>query len=96
MKVLKMNSMDDIPNFGPVIIKFGATWCASCKNLTKVLEKKDVDFPVIEIDVDQEVNVAKTMNIRSLPTMAFLMDGVEIKRYVGYKAETIDEFLKLE
>jgi thioredoxin-like negative regulator of GroEL len=45
---------------------FGAGWCSSCKQLKAALEKVNINFEYIDIDVNPEL--AKEFNIRSLPT----------------------------
>jgi thioredoxin-like negative regulator of GroEL len=45
---------------------FGANWCSSCKQLKASLEKVNINFEYIDIDVNPEL--AKEFNIRSLPT----------------------------
>lgn len=84
--------MIEVPDFGPVVLKFGASWCTSCKQLSKTIENKEYEIPILEIDVDKNVDMAKVYNIRSLPTMVLLVDGQEVKKTVGFNPKTLDEF----
>jgi len=53
-----------------------------------------VDITVREVDIDTEFDVAAKYNIRSVPTMVLLEDGVEIRRITGsVPASKIKEFL---
>ena len=45
---------------------FGASWCVNCKQLTKQLDQRRVEYEYVDIDV--EPTMAKAYEIRSLPT----------------------------
>ena len=61
-------------------IKFSATWCGPCRVVSKQLE--GLDFTNIDIDEDQD-GLAKKANVRSVPTIIFMKDGVEVQRHSG-------------
>jgi thioredoxin-like negative regulator of GroEL len=65
---------------------FGAGWCSSCKQLKAELEKVNISFDYIDIDINPEL--AKEFNIRSLPTSI-----INEKRITGNKLLTIMEAL---
>lgn len=70
------------------LLKFHATWCEPCKALSKVVERnKDAipeDWEYVEIDIDQDMNSAKALQVRGVPTMIILTDdNKELKRHVG-------------
>lgn len=54
------------------VIKFGATWCSPCKQLspifTKVAHELSEQYQFVEIDVDQKPDVASSYRVRSVPT----------------------------
>lgn len=62
------------------VLKFSATWCTPCKVMTATL--KGVEG-VKEIDIDQNRELAIEYNVRSVPTLVFLKDGVEVERTKG-------------
>lgn len=62
------------------VLKFSATWCGPCKVLAVTL--KDA-AEVTSIDVEQDIETARKYNIRNVPTLVFLKDGVEIHRVSG-------------
>jgi len=76
------------------LLKFTASWCPSCKQLSKVLEDFN-DVPVEEIDVEDRFELADKYGIRNLPTMILLdKDNNEIRRFVGLTTlDKIREFV---
>jgi thioredoxin 1 len=62
------------------VLKFSATWCGPCRVLAQTL--KDVEG-ITNIDIDKDHETPKKYGIRSVPTMVFLKDGVEVHRQSG-------------
>lgn len=58
------------------ILKFYAPWCKPCAALAEVIENSEVDVPIESIDVDEQPNIAHQYNVRGLPTLVRLKDGV--------------------
>lgn len=72
------------------VIDYWAPWCGPCKTMLPILEKLEEEYNVpgsgVEIkrvNVDEEPDEAKESNIRSIPTLIFKMDGLEVDRRVG-------------
>jgi thiol-disulfide isomerase/thioredoxin len=70
---------------------FGANWCSSCKQLKASLEKVNINFEYIDIDVNPEL--AKEFNIRSLPTSIVSYEYVGDRQITGNKLLSIMEAL---
>jgi thioredoxin 1 len=84
----------------PVIVEFGAVWCAPCKRLEPELEKlnevwKD-KFMLAHINVDQDPDLAMQYSVMSVPTTILIKNGNEIERFSGFKpiSKIIDLFEK--
>lgn len=79
-----------------VIVKFGATWCGPCKAMIPIL--KDVEenhnIKVIDIDVDEDFELASEYKIRSIPALYYYKDGVKVDSTVGTvtKEKIIEKF----
>ena len=64
------------------VLKFYATWCRPCKALSKTIEEAgDLGIEIESIDVDQEPELARRYNIRSVPTMVVVDEEGEVLRY---------------
>lgn len=83
---------------GTGIIKFFATWCLPCRALNTTLKSEEFEsysHTVFSVDVDLEPEICQMFNIKSVPTMVFLKDGVEAARMIGHgSVETIKEFIE--
>ena len=94
MRVEELNKL--ISENSNVIVKFGAPWCGPCKAMIPIL--KDVEenhnIKVIDIDVDEDLELASEYNIRSIPTLHYYKDGVKTDSTVGTvtKERIIDKF----
>lgn len=74
------------------VLFFGAAWCGPCKMLTPIMLKlsdeyagKDIAIGKINVDASSEIGVK--YNVRSIPTLVFLKDGVEVERTVGVQSK---------
>lgn len=70
------------------ILKFGATWCQPCKEMTLDLNKNPLTLPdgvtMESYDVDENERLVDAFNITSVPTIIILKDKqIEVSRQVG-------------
>ena len=66
------------------LIKFGASWCMTCKNLESRLNKLDLTIDLFSYDVEEEVDLTEEWKVRNVPTVILVDDnGHEVKRWVG-------------
>ena len=80
------------------VLKFSATWCSNCPTLSRTLYSIPLgSTTLVEVDIDQEPDMAKAYNIRMLPTLILLDEtGEEIKRCSGVKPKDfLIEFLDI-
>lgn len=71
----------------PVLVKFTASWCQPCKQMTETLQdlipelSNHVRF--VEIDIEQSPEVAQQFGVRSLPTLTIFKDGAVLASHSG-------------
>ena len=71
----------------PVLVDFWATWCAPCRMLGPVVEEVAEETEgravVGKVNVDDEMELARTYRIASIPTLIVFENGREVRRSVG-------------
>jgi thioredoxin 1 len=81
---------------GYTLVKFGAPWCAPCKNLEgylgDVADKAQVNL--VKINVDEDPRAAAMHGIRSLPTLVLVKDGEVIDRTTQWTRPSLEAWLK--
>lgn len=70
------------------ILKFSASWCGPCKSLSTILENVELSVDIENVDIDEDTVLSSKYRIRSVPTMIYVRDDVEIGRITG--AQTIE------
>ena len=76
------------------IFYFTADWCNPCKKVKPIVEELNREQTVANfqiIDVDIEMEMAKSFQVKSVPTFILMKDGIEINRIVG--AQTRDSLI---
>lgn len=76
------------------ILDFSAEWCGPCKMLSpiiKELSKENPNISIVDIDVDNNREIAEQYRIMSVPTLVYMIDGVEVDRSIGYISKKLLE-----
>lgn len=70
-----------------VMAEFYATWCPHCQRMRPIVEefKRDMEgqVEVVEVDVDQEPELAEFYTIEGTPTFILLRNGEQVWRQSG-------------
>lgn len=76
----------------PVVVDVWAPWCGPCKMMKPVLEKIREEFQgsveVVEVNADEEPELARKLNVFSLPTILVYNGGEEKARRMGAQNES--------
>jgi thioredoxin 1 len=81
---------------GIVLIDFWADWCGPCKRFAPTYERVSAKHPDIvfgKVDTEAQPAIAAEFNIRSIPTIMAVRDGVIVFSQPGVLPESAVESL---
>ncbi len=99
VKEMTGQELDELVATGKkTVCDFFATWCGPCRMLSPVMEELSEEFPdttFAKVDVDQNGDLAASLNVFSIPDV-FVFENGEVKDHnLGYlPKEQMREFLK--
>ena len=67
------------------VYKFHATWCSPCHILSERLAGSDIEKQITNIDIGDPDNadIVHKYRVRTVPTIIYVKDDEEKKRYTG-------------
>lgn len=82
----------------PVMLDFYATWCGPCQMVSPLVDEIAEEHPeynVCKVDVDEQMELAQSFGIVSIPTVMAIKDGKQTDKIVGYASkEKLIEIMK--
>ena len=71
----------------PVLVEFGAVWCAPCRALEPILTGLAQEgvgrWKVVAVDMDTSPGIAAKHSVRGAPTVIVFSKGIEVGRHLG-------------
>ncbi|MBQ4330055.1 MAG: thioredoxin family protein [Lentisphaeria bacterium] len=72
-----------------VLVDFWATWCGPCQSLTPELEALSEEYPElivgkVNVEDPENIQLAASMGVNTIPAMFFYRNGKLEKQLVGY------------
>jgi thioredoxin 1 len=71
----------------PVLVDFGAAWCAPCRMLAPTIDRLADDqagrIRVVVLDVDENPATPRRYHVMGMPTMALFVRGELVETLVG-------------
>ena len=72
---------------GVALVDFWAEWCGPCKMQLPIIEEfsSEMDGKAIvgKVNVDEQLELAQSFGIQSIPTLILFKDGKPVKKLVG-------------
>ena len=75
-----------------VLVDFWAPWCGPCRHLSPIIEEvakeQGTKVKVVKVNVDDAVEIATKVGIRSIPTLMLFKNGKSVDTKVGALQKT--------
>jgi thioredoxin 1 len=72
------------------LLDFTASYCQPCRQMLPVIQRMEQDrFPVRRVDISDEPDLSAKFRITGVPTLIVMVEGREVKRFVGLTSESV-------
>ncbi len=75
----------------PYVLDFYADWCGPCQSLLPTVEKLAKEYEgkveILKVNVDDQRELAKKFNVRSIPALFFMKGNQIIENFKGMTSE---------
>lgn len=78
---------------GIAVVDFWAEWCGPCRMIGPHIEEMAKEYDgralVAKVNVDNNPEISLKYNVRSIPTVLFIKDGVVVDKQVGATSKKV-------
>ena len=90
IKITKENFETEVTKSNvPVLIDFWAPWCGPCRMVGPIVEELSDELigkaKICKVNVDEEMELASTFKVTSIPTLAVVSEGKIVNVSVGFR-----------
>lgn len=88
IKEITQQEFDAMDRSRSMAVEFYSKTCGPCKMLSfvlKAIDKEMPDFPIYQIDFDENMELKERLGVQGFPTILFFKDGEEAQRMEGLK-----------
>ncbi len=97
IEITRDNFTEEVANSPvPVLIDLWAPWCGPCRMMSPVIDKiaeSAEGFKVGKVNVDEQMEIAASLRVRSIPTLVVFKNGEVAAKSIGVQSK--EEVLKL-
>lgn len=72
---------------GLILVDFWAEWCGPCRMVAPILDELAAEYEgqvtIAKLNVDENRQSSARFGIRSIPTILFFRDGVQVEQIIG-------------
>ena len=84
---LNKNNFEQSISSGVALVDFWAEWCGPCKMQLPIIEEFSSEMEgkatIGKVNVDEQLELAQSFGIQSIPTLILFKDGKPVKKLVG-------------
>ena len=82
-----------IQGTGLILVDFWAEWCGPCRLVAPILEEVAVahegQITIAKLNVDENRQIPARFSIRSIPTILFFKNGVQVEQVIGAVSKSV-------
>ena len=97
IEITRDNFTEEVANSPvPVLIDLWAPWCGPCRMMSPVIDEiaeSAEGFKVGKVNVDEQMKIAASLRVRSIPTLVVFKNGEVAAKSIGVQSK--EEVLKL-
>ena len=84
---LNKDNFEQSISSGVALVDFWAEWCGPCKMQLPIIEEFSSEMEgkatIGKVNVDEQLELAQSFGIQSIPTLILFKDGKPVKKLVG-------------